>query len=144
MCAPTTSLQSRVYDHRSPACFPFPSSVCTYVIEYVSSRLSRSFTANSTIRFHATLPTLSNSPTCFDPLDGNPDRIRVICWDILVASGGRGVTSRSAALPLQLHSASSARRRRFLLDWISEKLLLSVRVTLITMSGEIAEERMIR
>lgn len=97
MCAPTTFLQSRVYDHRSPACFPFPSSVCTYVIEYVSSRLSRSFTANSTIRFHATLPTLSNSPTCFDPLDGNPDRIRVICWDILVASGERGVTSRSAA-----------------------------------------------
>lgn len=52
-CAPP-SPQTSVHDHRLLLFFSSP--VCTYVIEYVSSQLSRSFTTNS--------PISTNLPLC--------------------------------------------------------------------------------
>lgn len=58
-CAPS-SPQTSVHDHR--LLFFFSSPVCTYVIEYVSSQLSRSFTTNSPISQPSTLFTLAVPP----------------------------------------------------------------------------------
>lgn len=99
-------------------CFSFFSSpVCTYVIEYVSSRLSRSFTTNSPISQPSTLFTLAVPPGSIRSME-----IQIefeLFAGIFQLCRGERITSRSVR---DYYSASTARLRRFLLDWISEKI----------------------
>lgn len=98
---------------RQPTPLFLRAPVCTYVIEYVSSWLARSSTSP---------PSTPNSVLFFSPLfplsralesDGNTDRIRVICGDILTRAE-YGVTSLSSP-PLP---SPRPLPRRFILDWI--------------------------
>lgn len=103
-CAPS-SPQTSVHDHRLLLFFFFSR---VYLRDRIRKQPAFSFFYHEfpdLPTFHSVHPCCS---TWFDPLDGNPDRIRVICRDILALSWREDNVSICERLLLGFHGTASS------------------------------------